>query len=126
MSAPNTSAKPIRIVYHERRIIYICPKCGKPIKFKRGIGNSLCIRCGQRLDWEPLKAIQTDILQVENGIEAAEIAEKYYEANEMQEKDWINLDEIRRSLRNQSCELYLLFKGPKEYGRFKRISGGKK
>lgn len=127
-TAPNSKLRPVRICYFGRRIIYICPKCGKPIAFrKKSMGKSLCLLCGQRLDWTPLDQIQTEIVTAENSTDAAIIAEKYYKACDMTEKDWFNLDEFRRSLTERDprkpakeTELYLYFKNPKEYGRFKR------
>ena len=118
----NDQSKPVRLSFYERRIIYICPKCGKPLVFhKLYQGRSLCILCGQRLDWSLADQFQAETIYADNATEAAFIAEKYYNACDMNEKDWINLDEFRRSLsRDQSIELYLFFKSPKEYGRFKR------
>lgn len=124
----NSAGKDVRISFYGRRIIYICPKCGKPITFtKKAMGKSLCLKCGQRLLWEPIEKLQTNVIQAEDAHQAAIIAEKYYQANEMNESDWFNLDEWRRSLHGKGCELYFLFKGPKEYGRFKRsMNGGKR
>lgn len=130
----NTQAKPVRISYWQRRIVYICPKCGKSILFrKRSMGRSLCIRCGQRLDWSPTEKIQTETIIAENATDAALIAEKYYEACGMRESEWFDLTEFRKSLIERDprkpakqTELYLYFKDPKEYGRFKRLNGGKK
>ena len=130
----NDQAKPIRISYWQRRIIYICPKCGKPVAFgKLSVGRSLCIRCGQRLDWSPVEKIHTEMLTAENATDAAIVAERYFNACGMEEKDWFNLDDFRRSLTERDprkpakkTELYLYFKDPKEYGRFKRMNGGKK
>jgi len=130
----NTRSELVRICYFGRRIIYICPSCGKPVTFhKRAMGKSLCIKCGQRLDWTPLDEIRTEIITAENATEAAIIAEKYYQACGFTENDWFNLNEFRKSLtqkiprgENREIELYLYFKSPKEYGRFKRMNGGKK
>ena len=117
----NSESKPVRISFYSRRIIYICPKCGKPLTFRKKYqGTSLCMKCGQRLDWDPVSKFQIEVVQAEDPVEAALIAEKYYSANEMNEKDWFNLDEFRKSLNGKQSELYLLFKGQKEYGRFKR------
>ena len=117
----NSIGKEVRISWYGRRIIYICPKCGKPVTFSRKyLGKSLCMKCGQRLLWDPVERIQTDIYEAKDPVEAAQAAEKYYAANGMDEREWFNLDEWRRSLRGKGCELYFLFKGPKEYGRFKR------
>ena len=130
----NTRSEPVRIVYFGRRIIYICPSCGKPVTFhKRAMGKSLCVKCGQRLDWTPLDEIRTEIVNTENATDAAIIAEKYYQACGLTENDWFNLNEFRKSLierdprkKPKETELYLYFKSPKEYGRFKRMNGGKK
>lgn len=128
MSAPNTNARPVKIEYHERRIIYICPKCEQPLVFRRKTpGNSLCIQCGQRLDWEPLNQIRTEIVVAENATDAAIIAEKYYKACNTPESEQFDLNEFRKSLIEwdpkkpaKKTELYLYFKNPQEYGRFKR------
>ena len=124
----NTKDKPIRISYWQRRIIYICPKCGKPITFrKRSMGKSLCVGCGQRLDWSPAEKFQAEIITAQDAADAAIIAEEYYQACGLEEKDWFNLSEFRKSLvRKEGIDLYLFFRDPKEYGRFKRIHGGKK
>lgn len=130
----NTQTKPVRICFFERRIIYICPKCGKPITFqKRSMGKNLCLKCGQRLDWTPAQKFQTEILIAENAVDAAIIAEKYYTACGLMEKDWFELNAFRKSLIEMNpkkpareTELYLFFKDPKEYGRFKRLRGEKK
>lgn len=130
----NDKSKPIRMTYYGRRIFYICPKCGKPITFRRRmVGKSLCLKCGQKLDWAPADQIRTEMIAAEDAMDAASIAEDYYQACGLEEKDWFNLDAFRKSLtqkiprgEKREIELYLFFKGPKEYGRFKRLRGGKR
>ena len=122
------SEKPVRIAYWQRRIVYICPKCGKPLVFRKvRFGTKRCALCGQDLDWSPTDKIQTETVTAEDATDAAIIAERYFQACGIEESEWFNLDEFRRSLsRRGRTELYLYFKDPKEYGRFKRLNGGKK
>ena len=130
----NSGLKPVRISFYGRRIVYICPRCGKPITFKKLYqGKSLCMKCGQRLDWSPVEKLQTETIIAENATDAAIIAERYYTACGMNEKDWFDLNEFRKSLVERDpykpphrTELYLFFKDPKEYGRYKRLCGGKR
>lgn len=118
----NDQSKPVRIFYLGKRIFYHCPKCGKPLIFRKLYqGKSLCILCGQRLDWSPVESFQSEIVQAKDSVEAATIAERYYDACGMNEKDWYNLSELRKSLIGKGpIDLYLFFRSPKEYGQFKR------
>lgn len=117
----NITAKPVLIKFENRRILYICPKCKESIQFKKKYhGNSLCMRCGQRLDWSPAHDISIEVIKAEDSDEAAWIAKEYYSANGMNEDDWINIDNWRRSLRGDGAELYLLFKTKKAHGVFMR------
>ena len=134
MARLNDKSKPIRITYYGRRIFYICPKCGKPITFrKRMMGKSLCLKCGQKLDWSPAGQIQTEMVTAESEEEANQIAEMYCEACGEQMGEWFSpagferriAERYRRDPKTET-ELYLFFKGPKEYGRFKRLRGGKR
>lgn len=121
----NNVGKEVEVVFQGRRIAYICPKCRKPVLFgKKYIGRSLCMRCGQRLLWGKADNLKVEILEKETSVDAAISAERYFEACGMKESEWFNLDDWRRSLRGKGCSLYLLFKGPKEYGRFKRLENG--
>ena len=118
----NDQSKPVRISYLGKRIFYHCPKCGKPLVFRKLYqGKSLCVLCGQRLDWSPVESLLAEVVPAEDSVAAAIIAEKYYNACGMDEKDWRNLNDFRKSLiGNGPVDLYLFFRNPKEYGRFKR------
>ena len=117
----NTSAKPILIKYEGNLIRYICPKCKQTIQFKKAfIGRSLCMKCGQRLDWSPVHDICSVVIETEDPDEAAWIANEYYKANGMNEEDWIETDTIRKTMKAEKTELYFLFLNPKSKGRFMR------
>lgn len=109
----NTSKKPVRIEVQGSRIRYICPKCGKPILFrKRVLGRSLCLECGQALDWEKASDISAITLNARELDEAIWIAENY-----------IAITGIKMevpSFRGDEHELYLLFLEKKQYGAFMR------
>ena len=121
VNAMNDISKNVIIKFDGRLIRYLCPKCKRPIQFKKKIhGNSLCFQCGQRLNWEPVHDISTVTIQAMDTDEAAWIAKQYYEVNRMNEDDWISIDELRRTLKSDSVELYLLFLDPKAKGRFMR------
>lgn len=117
----NENAKPVRIKLDGRKIYYICPKCRKTIQFhKKAHGNSLCMRCGQRLDWSPVHDISSEIIKAADSDEVAWLAKIYYTACGMNEDDWITLDELRHSLRGDGAELYFLFLNKKAHGAFMR------
>ena len=117
----NNSAKKVIIQYNGRLIRYICPKCKQSIQFKKKIhGNSLCMRCGQRLDWEPVHDISIEVIQAADVDDAAWIARQYYDINKMNEDDWFDIDTLRHTIRGDSIELYLLFFDPKKKGQFMR------
>ena len=123
MSAPNKVARPVRVRFFQRRIWYICPKCGQPIEFlKKCHGTSLCMKCGQRLDWSPVSDIHMTTFIAEDSGMAAWIAENYFREAKIQEKDWFDLEKWRLSLSGKKdIPLYLVFEDSKGYGRFMRI-----
>ena len=121
LTSINSAAKPIKIELEYNLIHYICPKCKQIIKFRKKVhGTSLCMQCGQRLDWEPANSISVEIIQAEDSDEAAWIAKEYYRATGLKEEEYINIDDFRQSLRGNGAELYLLFMNPKAKGRFMR------
>ena len=117
----NVIMKPVQLRLEGRILHYICPKCKQPIEFKRLYhGKSLCRKCGQRLDWSPVDNLYFETVQAADSDEAAWIAKEYYRTNEMKEEDWIDITEMRNSLRGQGAELYLVFGNKKNHGKFMR------
>ena len=117
----NDQAKKVQIRFEYPRIIYICPKCRKRIEFLKKIhGNSLCMKCGQRLDWGPVHDISTETIQATDADEAAWLAKLYYETGIIDEKDRMDIDDWRHELRGEGAELYFLFRDNKAHGKFMR------
>lgn len=117
----NTESKLVEIVYKDNRIIYQCPKCKKPLIFrKRYQGRSLCILCGQRLDWKSENDIYIEVFNTRDSDESAWIADRYYEACKTPESKRLDTDDWRKSLKGQGGEMYLLFQNGKAHGNFMR------
>lgn len=117
----NVQARKILIKYEGNLIRYICPKCRQPLQFKKRIhGNSLCMRCGQRLDWNPVHDICVEVIQTQDSDESAWIAKTYYDICKVNDEDRIDIDEWRLTLRGEGAELYLLFRDNKTHGAFMR------
>ena len=117
----NDQAKKVQVRYQDNRILYLCPKCKQSVIFKRKIhGTSLCMRCGQRLDWSDTKDIYAETIQATDADEAAWLATIYYEITNTPEEKRISIDDWRLSLRGRGPELYFLFKDSKQYGKFMR------
>lgn len=118
----NVNAKPVIIETQGRRILYICPKCRQTITFRKKYhGRSLCMQCGQRLDWSPENDIFVEVVHAEDSDEAAWIAKEYYKTNDMKEEDWIDITEFRNSLRGEGADLGLVFLDKRRHGRFMRV-----
>ena len=113
---------PVRVRTMNRRYHYICPKCGRPIEFKKRVTNHLCLRCGQKLDWDGTEKQISEIVTASDSSEALCIAERYFATNQMAEKDWFDLEDWRKSLRGRT-ELFLIFKNEKAHGEFMRWAG---
>lgn len=117
----NTSAKLVQIKLEGAAIRYICPKCKERILFKKKyLGNSLCLRCGQRLNWDKVHDICSEVIYAEDSDEAAWIAKQYYEATGLKEEDYIDIDNFRQTVKSNGVELFLLFLDSKSRGRFMR------
>lgn len=117
----NDQAKKVIVSFQKPRIFYICPKCKEPIEFLKKIhGNSLCLKCGQRLDWGPVHDISAETIDATDTDEAAWLAKLYYETESIDEKDRIDIDEWRHELRGDGAELYFIFKNNKAHGKFMR------
>lgn len=113
--------KKVAIIFEGRLIRYKCPKCNNVLQFhNKHLGKSICQKCGQRLDWSQMEEMCSVTIQANDSDEAAWIAKQYYEINGMKEEDWIDIDELRHSLRGEGCECYLLFKSTKAKGKFMR------
>ena len=116
----NTAIKPVLLEYAGNRIFYKCPRCREVLEFKRKYqGRSLCLKCGQRLDWKPAEDISVEVLTTEDSDEAAWIADQYYKACGTPESERLDTDTWRQSL-NGETELYLLFRNRKSHGMFMR------
>ena len=118
----NTEAKKVRVSIHERVYHYICPKCGRPIEQQNRATKSLCLRCGQRLDWKGTDEQICEMVIAEDSSEALCIAEKYFEINQMNEKDWFDLESWRKSLKSET-RLCLIFENQRNHGVFMRWAG---
>lgn len=78
------------------------------------------MKCGQRLDWEPVRDISAETILATDADEAAWLAELYYNTCNVDEKNRINIDEWRHSLGTGETELYFLFQNSKAHGKFMR------
>lgn len=117
----NDKAKKVVVQYDYPRIRYICPKCKKVIEFKKKMhGIRLCTKCGQYLDWSDAKDIYFEAITALDPDEAAWLGNLYYHTGPIEEKDWMDIDEWRHSLKGRGVELYFLFKDSKSHGKFMR------
>lgn len=112
--------KQIRRSILDRRIFYNCPKCGKPLLFKRLIHEKKCSVCGQRLEWGDLDGMQSVYILARDSSEAAYWAEKYREINGT--VYGIDIEKWRLGLKEFPTILFFSFPESKEYGRFMRIA----
>ena len=78
------------------------------------------MRCGQRLDWSSLDDLSFETVVAEDSDDAAWVANTYYETVKTPEKDCLNTDDWRKSLRGKVTEFYLVFFRKKEHGQFMR------
>lgn len=116
----STEKKKVRRVIHEHRIVYICPKCGKPIEFKKRLTKSTCKRCGQNLNWDDCEDISSVYLLAEDSNEAGYWASKYEEINGT--TYGIDVEDWRLTRREYPVLLYFPFLSNKDYGRFMRLA----
>ena len=117
----NDQAKKVKIQLDGNLIRYICPKCHKPIEFlKKYHGTSLCMKCGQRLDWSPVHDICSETIQATDADEAAWLGNLYYQLSPVPGLKPIDIDEWRHDLRSEGAELYFLFMNNKSHGAFMR------
>jgi hypothetical protein len=84
------------------------------------MGKSLCIQCGQRLDWTFPDGLSFETVEAGDSDEAAWIANTYYECVKPPESERLDTDDWRKSLRNKTTELYLIFFDKKQHGQFMR------
>ena len=104
----------------DRRIFYLCPKCGKTLSFTKVSHANKCRMCGQRLDWGEMDNMQNVYIRAEDGSEASFWAEKY---RELTGNDFgIDIEKWRLSLRDFPILLCFPFLESKEYGRFMRLA----
>ncbi len=118
----NTESKPVTIEYKNHKISYICPKCKKVLEFRKKYqGKSLCLKCGQRLDWDSLNNIFVEIVTIKGSEEAATIADMYFGILGIPASERFDTDIWRRSFRDKYAQFYLLFPDRKTHGRFMRL-----
>lgn len=114
----NTEKKAVRRSFLGTRIFYNCPKCGKPLKYKKKMHQGLCMSCGQRLDWGEYDNMAVVWILAHNSEEAGYWAAQYEAIN----GDSYGLDIEKWRLKRKNYPLLLFFPFPygKDYGRFMR------
>ena len=118
--APNTDKRTVRRSILGTRIFYNCPKCGKPLEYKKKMHQGLCMRCGQRLDWADVDEMPCVILMIHDADEAGYWAGQYELT--CGTLYGIDYDEWRLSMvkKQYPMQLYFPFTDKKAYGRFMR------
>lgn len=116
--ALNSEKKKVRRSFLNTRIFYNCPKCGQPLQFKKKMHQGLCMRCGQRLDWDNYEDMAVVWILVHDAEEAGYWAAQYEAIN----GDTYGLDVENWRLIRKDYPLLLYFPFPygKDYGRFMR------
>lgn len=119
-NAPNVDKKTVRRSVFGTRIFYNCPKCGKPLEFKKKMHQGLCMRCGQRLDWARYDSMPAIWLEVKDADEAAYWASQY--ETTCKTLYGIDFEAWRLSVTRADYPmlLYFPFEDDKAYGRFMR------
>lgn len=112
--------KKVRRSFFDRRICYICPKCGKPLQFRRITGFGKCLKCGQRLDWCDFDEMKSVYIRADDSGEAAYWAEAYEKISGT--TYGINIEKWRLSLSDFPKILFFPFPEGKDYGRFMRLA----
>ena len=118
-------AKRVRRQILDGRIWYICPKCGKPLIFRKRVhGKNLCIQCGQTLDWTEVDDIPSIWIQANDAESAAFWIGKY----EAMHGTLYGLDETEYLKRQKSYPTLLYFSFPDGagYGAFMRLASKEK
>lgn len=119
--APNTEGKKVRRSIHDRRIYYICPKCGKPIEFlKKSHGRSLCRKCGQRLLWDGLDEMPVVKILAQDSGEAEYWLERYESMNGT--LYGIDLSAWVKERRPYPTVMFFVFPETKMYSQFIRLA----
>jgi len=117
-----TEKNKVRRRFVDQRILYICPKCGKPIEHQKKMHKNRCMQCGQYLDWEDYDAMNGVYIQASDSSEAAYWAEKYRICNGTTYK--IDIDAWRLKLKEPfPIVLFFPFPEGKDYGKFMRMAG---
>ena len=118
--APNTQKKTVRRSFLGTRIFYTCPRCGKPLQYKRKMHQGLCMNCGQRLDWSDYDDMACVWLEVHDAEEAGYWGGQYSEINGT--LYGIDYEKWRLSMTRKRYPMILFFPFPygKDYGRFMR------
>ena len=116
--APNTDRKDVRRSFLGTRIFYTCPKCGKPLEYRRKMHKNLCMRCGQYLNWNGYDQMESVYLRIDSAEEAYYWAKEYGRCNGMTFE--IDPDQWRLIPKNYPTLLFFPFPTGKGYGRFVR------
>ena len=104
----------------DRRIFYVCPKCGKALRFRKTRDDRKCTQCGQRLDWVEWDEMKSVYILAQDSGEAAYWAERYEETAGT--TFGIDIEKWRLSLKEFPVTLFFPFLESKAYGRFARLA----
>lgn len=116
--APNTNRKTVRRSFLGTRIFYTCPKCGKPLEYRKKMHKNLCMRCGQYLDWGGYDRMESVYLLIENAEDAYFWAKEYAFCNGTTYE--IDPDQWRLIPKTFPTLMFFPFPAGKAYGRFMR------
>lgn len=114
----NCEKKKVRRSFLGTRIFYNCPKCGKPLKYKKKMHQGLCMNCGQRLDWSDYDNMAAVWILVKDSEEAGYWASQYEAING--ETYGLDVEKWRLIHKDYPLLLYFPFPYGKDYGRFMR------
>lgn len=114
----NSEKKTVRRSFLGTRIFYNCPKCGKPLQYKKKLHQGICMNCGQRLDWSDFDNMSCIWLKVDNADEAGYWAAQYETINGT--AYGIDVEKWRLERKSYPMLLYFPFPNAKDYGRFMR------
>ena len=119
MAALNKERRAIKRQINGNRVLYICPRCGKPWEQRKKMHRNLCMQCGQYLDWSGMDTVECVFLVCQNMEDAYYSAKKYEEINGT--IYGLDLEDWRLHPKGfWPKELYFPFLDHKAYGRFMR------
>lgn len=122
MKAKNKDPQAPKRVLKGVRIHYICPRCGNELALRLRRRRNECLKCGMKVDFEPLeKQWRTEWLICQNREDAIRCAEKYNESTGhdfFDPESFLNRDfPENKTWPKNMCFSFLEAKG---YGRFMR------